>query len=150
FHSTAAADSDEKKQNRNKTIEFVRANGVNAFVDVFVPSLFYQQANPNIARVYQMARGTSLETLVAYSQAMRDRPSQEAWLKAFDNNFLIVAGDHDPLIPINLLKQQSALAPKGTFCELPQVGHMGMFEAPEKAIEAVRSFTFASFKDFQG
>lgn len=150
FHSTAKADAEEKKQNRNKTIEFVKEHGVSAFVDVFVPGLFHQKNNPNVKRVHQLALETRLETLISYTVAMRDRPSREAWLQSFRNNFLIVAGDQDPVIPIHLLKLQSNLAPKSTFCELPEVGHMGMFEASEKAIQSIRSFTFTAFNDLQG
>jgi len=149
FHSTAAADSDEKKQNRNKSIEFVKTNGVKPFVDVFVPGLFHQKDNPKIARVHQIALGTPLNTLVGYSAAMRDRPSREEWLPSFRNNLLIVAGHHDSLIPIHLLKHQSTLVSKSSFFELLEVGHMGMFEAPESAIEAIRRFTFTCFEDVQ-
>lgn len=149
FHSTATADTEEKKENRNKTIDFVKQHGVPAFVDVFVPGLFHQKNNPNIHRVHQLALNTRLETLVGYTVAMRERPSRESWLQSFRNNFLIVAGDQDPVIPIHLLKRQSNLAPKSTFFELPDVGHMGMFEAPEKAIQSIRSFTFIAFADAQ-
>ncbi|MFM8834743.1 MAG: alpha/beta fold hydrolase [Cytophagales bacterium] len=148
FHSTASADSEEKKQNRNKTIEFVKRKGMKAFADVFVPGLFYQKNNPKIERVHQLALSTRMETMIGYSLAMRDRPSREPWLRSFRNNFLIVAGVQDSVIPLNLLKYQSNLAAKSTYCELPNVGHMGMFEAPEKAVEAIRSFTFVSFTSF--
>jgi pimeloyl-ACP methyl ester carboxylesterase len=150
FHSTAMADTEEKKLNRNKTIDFVKEHGVPAFVDVFVPGLFHQKNNPSVRLVHQLALNTRLETLVSYTVAMRDRPSREAWLQSFRNNFLIVAGDQDPVIPIHLLKHQSDLAPKSTFCELPEVGHMGMFEAPEKAIQVIRNFAFTAFSDFRG
>lgn len=146
FHSTASADTEEKRQNRNKTIDFVRENGIKPFVDVFVPGLFYQKANPHINRVRQMAQETPLETLIGYTVAMRDRPARENWLRTFQNNFLILAGDQDPIIPINSLKIQSALGSKTIFCELPHVGHMGMFEAPSEATQTILRFAFGCFK----
>src|SRR6185295_19424601 len=36
FHSTAYADSEEKKENRNKVIDFVGRNGVQPFIDSYV------------------------------------------------------------------------------------------------------------------
>ena len=40
FHSTAYADSAEKKQSRNKVIEFVNKNGAKAFTTNFITPLF--------------------------------------------------------------------------------------------------------------
>ena len=40
FHSTAYADSSEKKQARDKTIDFIERYGTEEFVEEFVPPLF--------------------------------------------------------------------------------------------------------------
>ena len=83
FHSTAYADSEEKKENRNKVIDFVSRKGVQPFIDTFVPGLFYQKGNPHVMEIHQIASRTPAETLVAYAAAMRDRPSRVALLETF-------------------------------------------------------------------
>lgn len=140
FHSTASADSEEKKANRNKTAEFVKANGVAPFVDVFVPGLFYQKDKPFVQKVLKIALTTSKETLLSYTLAMRDRPSREEWLKTFERDFLIVAGENDPIIPLNVLEQQSRITAKTRFKTLKNTGHMGMFEDPRESVGIIRSF----------
>ena len=40
FHSTAYADSEEKKQSRNKALEFINNNGAKAFATNFITPLF--------------------------------------------------------------------------------------------------------------
>jgi pimeloyl-ACP methyl ester carboxylesterase len=145
FHSTAVADSEEKKANRNKTAEFVKANGVAPFVEVFVPGLFHQKDNPFIQRVTEIALTTPVETLLSYTLAMRDRPSREEWLKTFEKGFLIVAGENDSIIPLNVLEQQSGLAVKTHFKTLKNTGHMGMYEATNDTISVLRDFASACF-----
>ncbi|MFM7858753.1 MAG: alpha/beta fold hydrolase [Flammeovirgaceae bacterium] len=138
-HSTAAADTEEKKQNRNKTVEFIHENGVNPFVEVFVPGLFHQKDHASIPQVKQIAHSTPKQTLIAYTLAMRDRPSREEWLATFNKDFLVLAGDSDTIIPVNSLKNQSKRVPKGTFHSLP-VGHMAMYEAPRETALILGSF----------
>ena len=138
FHSTAAADSDEKKASRNKTAEFVRANGVAPFVEVFAPGLFYQKDNQYLNQVMDIAMHTPQDTLVAYTYAMRDRPSRENWLKTFGNKFLIVAGEFDSIIPVSLLRDQAAVIAKAEFELLENTGHMGMYEAPVKSVQTIK------------
>jgi pimeloyl-ACP methyl ester carboxylesterase len=140
FHSTAAADSEEKKANRNKTAEFVKANGVAPFVEVFVPGLFYQKDNHYLNQVMKMARRTRQDALLAYTYAMRDRPSREDWLKTFDNKFLIVAGEYDSIIPVSLLREQAREIPKAEFKLLENSGHMGMYESHVKTMETIKRF----------
>jgi pimeloyl-ACP methyl ester carboxylesterase len=142
FHSTAFADSEEKKLNRDKTIDFVEKFGVPPFVETFVPGLFYQKDNPSMRFVRDMALTTPLETLISYSKAMRDRPSREEFLKGFQGNVLVAAGIYDSIIPFSMSQQVSKLAPNTMFYSLENTGHMGMFESPKDSFNCF--VTFAS------
>ncbi len=140
FHSTAFADSEEKKLNRDKTIDFVEKFGVPPFVETFVPGLFYQKDNPYMDFVRDMALTTPLKTLINYSKAMRDRPSREEFLISFQGNVLVAAGTHDSIIPFSMSQQVSALAPNTMFCPLKNTGHMGMFESPTDSFNSFIAF----------
>ena len=83
FHSGAHADSEEKKINRNKVIDFVKKNGVQPFIETFVPGLFFQQDSKKIQKVYKIASATSKKALLGYVQAMRDRPDMTDFLRVF-------------------------------------------------------------------
>jgi len=134
-------DSEEKKENRNKVIEFVSRNGVQPFIDTFVPGLFHQKGNSHVNEVHQIASGTQSETLIAYTTAMRDRPEQLALLETFPKPILVIAGEHDASIPYEQSSAQSSLMKFPLFYGLKDAGHMGMFENEPKSIKIVKDFT---------
>ncbi len=140
FHSTASADSREKKENRNKIIDFVARNGVRPFIDTFVPGLFHQKKNPFIPEVYKIASQTTAQTLIAYAEAMRDRPSAEDVVRSFAKPILMIAGEHDTVIPYDRSSQQADLMQFPFFCGLTNVGHMGMFENEPTSLKIVKDF----------
>ena len=48
FHSSAYADDDSKKETRKKGIEFIKNNGVAAFVKTSAPNLFSEKTKNKI------------------------------------------------------------------------------------------------------
>lgn len=143
FHSTAYPDSDERKANRNKVIEFVKTHGTNPFIDTYVPGLFNDKNHSAIPVVDQIARTTKLNTLINYSQAMRDRPSRIDFLKLFQKPFLIVGGKWDQIIPSDISWELGRLGQKSYSVILAEAAHMGMFEQPVEAANALKEFLSA-------
>lgn len=140
FHSTAFADSAEKKEARTKTIEFVNRNGAIAFTSNFIPPLF---ANPNheaIGVITKMATLTTKETVVSYLEAMRDRPDRTKVLTDFRGPILLIAGAKDSVIPVDSLKKQSKMTENALLKILEEVGHMGMLEASDESLKTVSDF----------
>lgn len=148
FHSTAAPDSEEKKENREKVIEFVTRHGVEPFVETFVPGLFRMKNHHAIQSVHAIAMQTQKETLVAYAAAMRDRPDRREVLSTYSRPILLIAGKYDAIIPVDQSEAQVALMKHPQFCVLERAAHMGMFEDEKKAAEVVRNFVMSSV-DFQ-
>jgi pimeloyl-ACP methyl ester carboxylesterase len=140
FHSTAMPDSEEKKANRNKVIEFVTRNGVKAYIDTFAPSLFFDKKSRHLPSVSAMMAGASPEALTAYVAAMRDRQDQTVLLARYVRPVLMLAGAKDELIPLESIEKQAKMLQKGTLTALPETGHMGMLEAPEKSAREVAKF----------
>ncbi|MEI9919028.1 MAG: alpha/beta hydrolase [Bacteroidota bacterium] len=140
FHSTAKADSSEKKANRDKTIAFVNKNGVAPYIDTFVPGLFFNKEHPTMKDVYAIAHSTPAPTLVAYAAAMRDRPERRKILDDFDKPILIIAGEKDEIIPLDTLMDQAIQLRKGRLSILSDTGHMGMLESTNRCVEIVTQF----------
>lgn len=140
FHSTAYPDSEEKKANRNKVIEFVHTHGTAPFIDAFVPSLFYKKDHPSIPVLYQIASQTPAPTLVAYAAAMRDRPSYTDILKKFDYALLLVAGRYDAIVTLETLKELNQLAQYPTLKILEETAHAGMYENNQEASKILVDF----------
>ncbi|MBS1683078.1 MAG: alpha/beta hydrolase [Bacteroidetes bacterium] len=140
FQSTAYPDSEERKINRNRVIDFVKTHGIDPYIDTYVPGLFFDKGHPAIYTVDEIARKTKIESLIAYTEAMRDRESTIEVLKNFKSPFLMLAGEQDCVIPQEIAKELSTIAPRSTFCLLKNVGHMAMYESPQESLEAVEGF----------
>jgi pimeloyl-ACP methyl ester carboxylesterase len=140
FHSTAFADSDEKKLSRNKVIEFVSTHGVAPFIESFIPPLFYNQSNPRIPDVVDLALGTKQETLISYVGAMRDRPDLTEVLRKFKGPILFVSGEKDGVVSPESMEKQSQMALRPVLHVLPEVAHMGMFESEQVVLNQIRDF----------
>jgi pimeloyl-ACP methyl ester carboxylesterase len=141
FHSTVFADSVEKKENRNKVMEFVRKNGVQPFIDTFVPGLFFDKTHPMTAVVHRITSCTKPVTLISYSEAMRDRPDRSS---VWQNNAipkLMIAGVDDALVPVNSSREMAKNGRNLSFFELRNVAHMGLFEAKTQCQEIIKGFT---------
>ncbi len=133
FHSTAYADTAERKQVRNKVIAFVKSHGVAPFIETFVPGLFADKDHAAIPGTYKRTVETSLEVLVGYAAAMRDRPDRSGLLEMSTVKVLLIGGVQDSLVPIGDLRKLVLEAPKTLLFELPEAAHMGMFEAKNQA-----------------
>ena len=144
FHSSAFEDSAEKKKIRNKLIEFIGENGVEPFVKTFIPSLFNQEKlDKNIAAleaVKELAYRTTVDTVIEYARAMRDRPERLFVLKNFKKPILFIIGDKDGSVPFEKSLKQSQIPEKAVVHILKDTGHMGMFEEEEESQIHVKEF----------
>jgi pimeloyl-ACP methyl ester carboxylesterase len=141
FHSTAFADTDEKKANRDKTVEFVLKNGVAPFASTFVQGLFKDSQSRYLTQVNKIASATPLETVISYTKAMRDRESAIEFLRTLPIYLLVIAGIHDSIIPMAVSKQLAELPPRVVYQTLERSGHMGMLEDRLGALKAIREFS---------
>jgi pimeloyl-ACP methyl ester carboxylesterase len=140
FHSTALADSDEKKESRLKVVDFIGKNGVLAFTSNFIPPLFADQSHKAIATVRDIAVQSGHDAVVGYTHAMRDRPDRTSLLKKLKKPVLFLAGEADAGIPVDSILKQSELCESAQVHVLKEVAHMGMFEKPQASAAIIRSF----------
>ncbi|GAB4107868.1 alpha/beta hydrolase [Echinicola sediminis] len=142
FHSTAFADDEEKVGVRNRTITFVKKHGVKTFVDSFVPPLFTEahreSMKDTIQEVVKMARKTTFEGLVSFTKAMRDRKERMNILRDFPNKKLMIAGVMDGAVKIEASRKHQGYVDH--YHELPDAGHMGMFEQEKETLQMVKDF----------
>jgi len=143
FHSSIYADTNEKKTNRDKVIDFVSSNGVEPFIQTFVPSLFYNKHHHEIGRVKEICLKTPVPTLIEYTRAMRDRPSREDFFLSYPGHSLIIAGDKDEIIPLEVSKKMASTGLKSNLLVLKDTGHMGMLESGAEALEKIRSVIYS-------
>ncbi|MCU0417169.1 MAG: alpha/beta hydrolase [Cytophagaceae bacterium] len=144
FHSSAYADTEERKSGRDKTIAFIEKFGVQVFADSFVEPLFYVKNRAalqhEIQEVIGIAGGSSYEGVVETTKAMRDRADRTDVLKTFPHPILFIAGKQDQTIPIEKIMEQVVLPQKSLIQILDEAGHMGMIEKEEETIKMVKNF----------
>ncbi len=144
FHSTAFADTEERKQTRNKTADFIEKNGVAPFIDNFVPPLFFkdrhEELKAEIEQIRQICLTTPQETAVAVTKAMRDRPDRTHVLQAATYPVLFIAGKADEAVPFQAAKEQFFLPSHAIVQVLARTGHMGLLEHPEETRQMVEKF----------
>jgi pimeloyl-ACP methyl ester carboxylesterase len=116
---------------------------VKPYIDTFVPSLFNDKASPHLPAVNTLLSKTEAGALTAYVAAMRDRPDQSVLLARYPRPVLMIAGTNDDLIPLDSIQKQSKTLQKGTLAVLPDTGHMGMLESPEKSAHEVAKFALS-------
>lgn len=142
FHSTAFADSQEKKEMRDRTVIFLQKYGVDTFVTSFVPPLFpenrREELSPDIEQAINQGKQCTLNGLIAMTKAMRDRKDRMEVLENFQGPKLMIAGELDTAVPLEASrKHQEAVT---NYVELPNTGHVGMIERKEETIEIIRNF----------
>jgi pimeloyl-ACP methyl ester carboxylesterase len=139
IHSTAEADSQDKKANRDKAIAFISKYGAKPFFDNFVPSLYYRKGSW-VKEVDTLVRRTPAKTLLRYSAMMRDRPDRLGVIESFHRNILLIGGSRDSFIAHSSLKEQAAIGENTHLHIFEDIGHLSMFEDPEVLSGAISDF----------
>ncbi len=144
FHSTAYADSEEKKTTRRKGIEFINDHGAFAFLKTITPNLFSpvtKEETPElIEKQISSLSNFSVEALVSYYQAMIQRPDRTEVLKQSAVPVLFIIGKYDTAVsPADSLKQ-SHLPGISYIHLLNRSGHMGMLEEPQQSNQILEKF----------
>jgi pimeloyl-ACP methyl ester carboxylesterase len=144
FHSTAYADTEEKRQARRKGIAFIKENGVVPFVKQSTPNLFsdaYKQEQPEeITALLQRNAAFEPEALIGYYEAMVLRQDRTAILSRSKVPVLLICGALDVVIPIKDSLQMAAMPMMTFLTVLENAAHMGMCEDIQGANQAINEY----------
>ncbi|MBK9285344.1 MAG: alpha/beta hydrolase [Sphingobacteriaceae bacterium] len=143
YHSTAYADTKEKKTDRLRAITAVKANrGLytrNTIKNLFAAkNLKYLKKEISFAN--SIAKKTSKEGIVAALHGMRDRVARDIILNLVKYPVMMVIGEHDNVLPADQLLAQSKKLKKGSVLYLEHDGHFGFLESPLVSHKALRKF----------
>ncbi len=138
-HSSAFADSEEKKSARRKSIEFIKNNGAYEFLKTSIPGLF-KVSGPLVDALIEKGKNFTPEALIQYYEAMIARPDRTNILKSFDRPILFIIGEHDNAVPFQQSLQQCYLPAISHVHILRNSAHIGMLEETGKVNEIIRAF----------
>lgn len=144
FHSSAFEDTPEKKENRNKTMDYVEKHGVDAFSIPFVPGLFFHKRRDelkiSIDYATQIARKMVKEDVVNTIRAMRDRKNRATILEEAKFPVAFIVGNEDSAVPLNKSLEQCTLPFRSHALFLRETSHMGMFERKQECQTFLKGF----------
>lgn len=150
FHSTAYADSDERKAQRNKTINYLQEYGVEAFIRPFVPPLFYppnrERCKDAIQKLIEIGLRTPLKVIADSAAAMRDRPDRSHILTDAVYPVLFIVGKNDSSVKPDDSLAQSQLPSEAYVQLLGETGHQGLFEREVETVKMLEAFVKIAIK----
>lgn len=149
-HSTAAADTEEKKEQRRKSIAlFNKEGGKEPFIRQMIPALFAESTKTTLKEaintVTELALLTESRSLTAFYNAMINRPDRKPILYNSTVPVMWIIGEEDGIIPAKNLTQQSSLSSVNFVYTLSNCGHMSMIENPGMLTTSLENFALYCF-----
>lgn len=147
IHSSAYADSEEKKEARNKSIEIIKQKGPFELMKTVVPNLFsenFKETNKDVVeKLVEENKQFSAEAIIGYTLAMINRPDRTEVLKNAIVPVLFFIGEEDKAVNPKDAIKQSSLPAVCSVKIVPHIAHMGMLEATEILNESISEFVSA-------
>ena len=143
-HSTPAADTEEKKEQRHQAAFLLRAGKKEEYLKTVVEKIFapdFKEAHSEILRE-QLVRANRLpaETLAQHNEAMAARPARTELLRDTKIPVQWILGEPDQILPTETILEFVALPTLSFLSIYKGVGHMSMTEAPERLITDLLRF----------
>jgi pimeloyl-ACP methyl ester carboxylesterase len=136
IHSTAFADSEEKKIIRQRGITLMNEYGSYSFLKNTIPNLFGEKFKKNhpekIEYLIELSNQFSKNTLIQYYNIMMLREDKTAVLKSSKIPVLFITGTDDLAVPIDDILPQTILPEFSYIHILQETGHMGMWESTDQ------------------
>ena len=143
-HSTPFADTEEKRENRDREISLVHCGKKRQIVMVNIPKAFatdnLDRMSGQVEQLKHMAMKSPDEGTIALLNGMKARPDRSAIMQDANIPLLLIGGMKDNYIPVEVFEKLVALAPHARVLRLMQSGHMGFIEEPGLVVNAFTEF----------
>lgn len=144
YHATAFEDSEEKKQGRKRSVSMMQQYGGGPFLHQILPAFFgdkYRRNNKEaLQALIKSKENAAAEALVAYYEAMMQRPDRTHVLIQSKVPVLFVLGKEDTAAPPADVLQQVSLPVVSEVHLLADVAHMSMLEMPDASSKILEQF----------
>jgi pimeloyl-ACP methyl ester carboxylesterase len=141
FHSTAYADDESKKHQRNQTVDMLRNYGTEMFIKNTAANMYgdrFKELFPEKIKEHILRFGKlPAEALITGINAMRDRKDRTAVLAAMPFPVLFIIGMQDKILPFESCIELSGYPKQSYPFILAEAGHMGMVERPDASARMI-------------
>ena len=142
-HSNFWADSQSKKEDRNRVIEIVKKNKMRLIQEA-IPNLFaIQNRIKNASTIEILLTKAALiptKEIIACTKGMRDRSNLKSVIN--QHPIIIIHGDEDPIISTDMLLEELEGIQEVELYRIPQCGHMSIWENPAMLIKLIQNIVF--------
>ena len=143
------ADNAEAQANRENVARLAESQGTSAIADLQMPRLisdYTRQHSPAVERrIQQMIASATPQGIAAASRGMALRADSTDLLGNITYPTLVLVGEHDVLIPPQVVQEYATKIPGAQFVVIPQAGHLSNLEQPQAFLQAVSGYLQASF-----
>jgi pimeloyl-ACP methyl ester carboxylesterase len=130
-----AADGNEAKLRRADGIRKLRAEGVVHYVDNFLSAALSPHTHEHhpdvIANARKLMLDSGIDGMASALVALAARTDSTESLAQIKVPTLVVAGEHDLITPVKVMRAMADKIPNVTFEVVPNAGHLSNLEAPD-------------------
>lgn len=150
FHSTAYADTGEKKKDRDRVIRLVKKEH-KYYVSEVVTTLFapanIEKLKPEADKVKRIASTTTKQSVINSLEGMKERKNRDRILKFAEYPILFIVGKKDSVINYETMYSQIGLCKYPSVVMLDDAGHMGFYEDAKTTVKELELFVSRCFRN---
>jgi 3-oxoadipate enol-lactonase len=139
-----APDDQQTRENRDKAIAAVNADGAAAFAEAMIPKLLSEQTRTGQPQVVEFVRKVATRqpapAVIAALEALRDRPDATPGLAGVTQPTLVLVGEFDAVTPPLSAARLAAHVAGSELAHVPEAGHLSNVENPDAFNAAVAKF----------
>jgi pimeloyl-ACP methyl ester carboxylesterase len=144
FDTSAAADSEEKRESRFDLIDEIEKSGAQALIEGMLPNLicdWTKENNPDLVeRLKTMFAETNPQAAIAALRGMAERQDHTHLLKDIKVPTLLIFGEHDKVTDMEIAEKMKSEIPDAALTKIKNAGHYSNLEQPEAFNDALISF----------
>ncbi|MDR3287435.1 MAG: alpha/beta fold hydrolase [Prevotellaceae bacterium] len=141
--STPNADTEQKKNDRNREIELIRAGKLELILKTNISRGFadinVKKFDEEIFAIEDTATVADINGIIACLQAMKTREDMNDFIKTIQQKTLFIFGKLDNYITFDIAENIMQKYPQATFAILENSGHNGFIEEPEETIKTLKT-----------
>ncbi len=144
FHSHTLADSEEVRIKRDREVKIIDQGQRSLLISQSIPNMFATDTldsfNDKLDLCKQLAQSMSDSAVVAAIKGLKSRSDRSTVLENAGIPCLNIIGRKDNFIDFERVALKTRLPAGSDRVILESAGHMGFFEEPKPACEAIRQF----------
>ncbi|MDR1983388.1 MAG: alpha/beta hydrolase [Prevotellaceae bacterium] len=150
FSSTPNGDTEQKKKDRDREIELIKAGKLELILKTNVKRGFadinVKKFDEEIFAIEDTATVADTDGIIAALQAMKMREDMNDFMKTIQHKTLFVFGKFDNYITFDVAENIMQKYPQATAAILQNSGHNGFIEEPEESVKILCDFAEKTMK----